>query len=280
MWRVFSPGPTPMKHCLPYPYPQTVPACGRASGSAGARACRASAWVALVLCLVCSWSSRAGAIGPVTPGVEYGRLLAEYAGPGGIDYGRLHASLRGRQRLAKLVASLERMADDAPLADWLNAYNLIVIKAVIDHYPMASVKEVPGFFDGLKFQVAGKQRSLDDIENRVIRPRFQDARIHFALNCAARSCPVLAKRPFRQARLDATLDRLVRSALRSPQHLRRVGDQLQVSALFFWFAKDFQRDAGSVMAWIARHAPAKSLQGLPAQVALEQIDYDWALAQR
>lgn len=206
-------------------------------------------------------------------------VLRAHARGGGVDYGALKSDAEAMRRLEAFVAAVADMPASAPLADWLNAYNALVVKAVVDAYPIDSVKDVPGFFDRRRHRVAGASRTLDDVENRVIRPRFRDARVHFALNCAARSCPALRPRAFRAGNVDRALDDLARRAVARPRHVRRADDGgFAVSEIFFWFRRDFVRDAGSVTAWIARHGVDDI--GRVDDDDLARIPYDWRLNDR
>ena len=77
------------------------------------------------------------------------------------------------------------------LTFWINAYNALAIKGVLDNYPLKRVMDVEGFFDKVKYDIAGVEYTLNDIEKRVIRPTFGDLRIYFTLVCASVSCPNL-----------------------------------------------------------------------------------------
>ncbi len=202
-------------------------------------------------------------------------VLRAHARRGGMDYAALKADDASMAKLDAFLSDVARMPESAGLADWLNAYNAIVVKSVLDAYPLRSVRSVDGFFDEKRHRVAGAMRTLDDIENRIIRPRFHDARVHFALNCAAKSCPALHGRAFRQASLDRTLDGLVRRALRSRRHVR-VGDgELKVSEIFHWFEEDFVRDGGSIRGWLT--SKGVDLSSVPASAEVGRIRYDWRL---
>lgn len=120
-------------------------------------------------------------------------ILRAHVARGQVDYAAI-----SKERKAALGAYLKMIAGAKPealdsadrLAFYLNAYNALVIKAVVDRWPqISSVRKIDGFFDRLSYQVGGRQLTLNQLENRVIRPTFKDPRIHFALVCAARSCP-------------------------------------------------------------------------------------------
>jgi hypothetical protein len=155
------------------------------------------------------------------------------------------------------------------------------VKAIVDRYPIRSVRDVGGFFDRARHRVAGGQRTLDEMENRIIRVRYPDARVHAALNCGAASCPALHGRAFRQASLNATLDRLARAFVASNNHVRVQNGAIQASMLFNWFRADFERDGGgSVLAWMRRYDQGNKLRGLPDTVTITHRNYSWALNHR
>lgn len=206
------------------------------------------------------------------------RVLKAHVRDGRVDYRALSADTAARRDLAAFLEAAASMDASAPLSAWLNVYNALVIQLVLERYPIASVMKVPGFFKELKRTVAGKPRTLDAIEHDIIRKRFRDARVHFALNCGAASCPPLSPDVFREASLDAQLDALARAAVADPRHVELKGGKLYLSALFFWFEEDFARDAGSVVGWIERYAPEGPLEHLPEDIPRVQKDYDWQLA--
>jgi len=209
----------------------------------------------------------------------YELVLARHAKPSGFDYAGLARDPEALAKLASFVAWVGKMPQDAPLADWLNAYNALVVSSVMSKRPLASVMDDKGFFSATKHQVAGQARTLDEVENQIVRPRFHDARVHFALNCAARSCPTLHDRAFRSESLDRTLNALTRSGVQDERHVRVTGSELELSALFFWFEADFSRDAGSVRAFLRRYAAAGVAAQISDTVPLKQREYDWALNQ-
>jgi hypothetical protein len=137
---------------------------------------------------------------------------------GGVDYAGLALQRDGLDRYVTALASCSPRScpDRFPtrgdrLAYWINAYNAFVLRGVLDALPIVSVADVEGSLDGFfrqqRFVAGGDSLSLDDIENRIIRPTFRDPRIHFAVNCGAASCPALDRRAYRAADLEAHLER-------------------------------------------------------------------------
>jgi hypothetical protein len=142
---------------------------------------------------------------------------------------------------------------ESKLAYWINAYNAAVIKTVLTHYPISSVKDIKppfpffflsnksGFFVFHRVTFGGRTTNLYYLENGLIRERFIEPRVHFALNCAARSCPRLPKGAFTAEHLDEELDRVTRKFLAEERNLR-IDDQektLLLSSIFKWYQDDF-----------------------------------------
>jgi len=161
------------------------------------------------------------------------------------------------------------------LAYWLNAYNALVTKGVADAYPTKGVRHLGADFAFFKraVYVAGNRRvSLDNIEHDTIRKRFAEPRIHFALVCAAVSCPRLDRDAFLPATLDAHLDRLTRQFLSERRNLLidAAHNRITLSSLFKWYGADFQ----SVPAFLAHYVPAVASLRNPR---LRYFEYDWSI---
>ncbi len=176
-------------------------------------------------------------------------------------------------------------------AFFINAYNAFTIKLVVDNYPLASMKDLEtseGSAWDRKFipfeKLEGKTLSLNDIEHEILRKRFPDARIHFALNCAAVSCPVLMPKAFAAERLGAQLKTQTRKFLSNPENNRYDPEsrKLHVSKLFEWYKVDFVESAGSIAAYVASFLPEEH-QGIalsPDDVKIVFVGYDWSLNAR
>jgi len=206
------------------------------------------------------------------------KVLHQHVKSAGVDYAALKADAASVRRLQAFLQASADMPETASLAHWLNVYNARVLQLVVEHYPLDSVRAVPGFFDRRTLVVAKTPRTLDALENEVIRARFEDARVHVALHCAAVSCPPLSPTPFTPETLDATLDRLARATVASPRHVRLAHGVLHHSKIFEWFEADFVRDAGSVLAWIKRYSKDPAIRALPKDTPGVAVPYDWALA--
>ncbi len=162
------------------------------------------------------------------------------------------------------------------LAFYINAYNLLAMKMVADHWPVDSIKDAGSLFRSVWNKPAGiimgKSMTLDEIENGILRP-MREPGIHFAIVCASISCPDLRKAAYRANRLERQLDDQTRLFLDNPgKGLALRHGALYLSRIFDWFEDDFAARDG-VTAFIRRHHPA-----LPAgQPDIEYFDYDWSV---
>ena len=213
-------------------------------------------------------------------------LLWRFVEAGAVDYEGLHAE---RQTLATYVANLaevdvERLGSaKAQLAFWINAYNACVVQAILDRYPVKSVKDIPGFFDKQRHRVAGKSLTLNQIEEQG--RLLKDWRIHMAVVCAASSCPPLRSEAYVADRLDEQLADQARQFLADPSRGLRVdrdGEVLWVSKIFKWYATDFVSTgpltAQALLPVIAVYLDPSVAQTIREQrLTLKVFDYDWAL---
>jgi hypothetical protein len=210
-----------------------------------------------------------------------------------VDYAALKRD--GLPALEAYLRSLEAVDTTAyatwtrheQLAFWLNAYNAYMWKVVAENHPLKSVRDIGKVaFSAFKrpfIPLAALERrvlSLDDIEHQIVRKRFSEPRIHFALVCAARSCPALRGEAYRAADLDRQLDEDGRAFL--ADSARNQFDPktrtLRLSEIFKWFRGDFEAAAGNLLAFVARYVVAATAAALKAPgVALEFLPYDWSL---
>jgi len=221
---------------------------------------------------------------PVFTHAAFDTVLAAVLHDGRVDYGSLARDPGALRRY--LVATESADPDTWPrheqIAFWVNAYNARVLDGVIRRPGLRSVLDVGkvlgiptlGFFRERR-RTAGAARSLNDIEHDILRRRYEEPRVHFVLNCASGGCPVLPAHPLTGATLEDDLARATRRFLADTtrNHLES-GGPLELSAIFKWYADDFRRSAGSVTAWIARHAPWADVD--PTR-PVRYLPYDWSL---
>ena len=149
-------------------------------------------------------------------------------------------------RLAGLPISAYNRAEQ--LAYWINLYNALVVRLVVDHYPIASIRDIgsrrlrpgaagPGARSWSRSRAA--PISLSDIEHRILRPIWRDPRVHYALACGAVSCPNLQPEPFYADQLERQLSEAAMAYVNDPRCIRIEGDQLGLSSLYRWYREDF-----------------------------------------
>ena len=181
------------------------------------------------------------------------------------------------------VANPTELSYNAQLVFWVNAYNALVIKGVIDHYPTTSVRKVKwfnGFFSRLKFQVAGKTWTLNQIEHGIIRTEFADPRVHFVLVCASTSCPPLGNRAFSAETIEEDLETATFNFVQNPEQVRidRAKRRVYLSKIFKWYDDDFEIGYDGVADFLADYLPPEDAEFVLATgVKFQHLDYDWTL---
>jgi hypothetical protein len=218
-------------------------------------------------------------------------LRARVTAEGRVDYDAFARSAEFRSYLNGLAGvSLEGQGEKDRLAFWLNAYNAFTIEQVNAHRERASIRNVRTSLDGQPIdgpwsermvRAAGRTLTLDEVEHQVIRKEFREPRIHFALVCAAVSCPPLRREAYAGARLDEQLDDQARRFLRTPA-LNRVDAASRtafLSPLFGWYREDFGGTDAALGQFLARYFPAGPEKALLESGRFERREtaYDWAL---
>jgi hypothetical protein len=204
---------------------------------------------------------------------SYARLLDTYVGRDGrVDYRKLVENQSDLDDFYSLIAAYspdshpQLFADrNSQLAYWINSYNCTVIKGVVQYYPINSVADIPppallfffprksGFFFFQRLTYGGAGTSLYHLENSVIRGRYSDPRVHFALNCASRSCPQLPDVPFYPETLDEQLNQEAVKFINSTDNVRYDAEDniLHISSIFNWYEDDF-------LSWLAHKYPMQT----------------------
>jgi len=237
----------------------------------------------LVLTLLLPASAWAGPAAVEPLYARYDSLLRRHVHGLGVDYEAWHDDAADRKALDEVIEGLADLdpapwAHDESVAYWINLYNAATLRLVLEHYPLDSIKDIGSLFSAGPWsrkvvRVAGRDLSLDEIEKKILLPLARDARVHFAVNCASVGCPPLRDRAWRGQALDEQLDRATRFALHRPRWLRIDGDTVFLTKIFDWYEKDFERDAGSVRAFLARYRDDLP----PGDYSIEIMDYDWDL---
>jgi hypothetical protein len=207
--------------------------------------------------------------GGVTTSVQYSELVTNTV--------QLNEVL---QSLSKVTQSeFDSWSQQQQIAFLVNAYNAFTWKLIVDHHPVTSIKKIGGWRNQWKmdfFELLGKPRNLDWIEHSVLRKKYKEPRIHFALNCASISCPPLRQQAYTAQNLEEQFQNQTILFLRNPQETKIdvQNKTIKVSKLFDWFAKDFGENTQEVIAWISQYLPTTvSIKDFE----LQYTNYDWNL---
>jgi hypothetical protein len=221
------------------------------------------------------------------------RFLTKYqvSGIGGVNrmaYGRV--APKDKKALSAYVKRLEgvpvsKLSRNEQRAFWINLYNALVARLIIDHYPVKSILDInisPGLFSegpwGVPLvKVEGEDISLDDIEHRILRPAWNDERVHYALNCAALGCPNLQDEAYTAKNTNRLLEKAARDYINDPRGVGFSGSRLIVSSIYKWYVKDFGDNEASVISHFRRYAGPVLRGKLEGSSSIDEYAYDWSL---
>jgi len=190
-------------------------------------------------------------------------------------------------RLAAMPISRYNRAEQR--AYWINLHNALTIQLILKHYPVESILDIDlsgGFFDSLFGDGPWRRKlvaieevpvSLDDIVNRILRPIWDDPRLHYGLNRAALGSPNLQAQAFTAANTDALLEAGARAYVNHPRAVEIVDGELVVSSLYLWYEEDFGGDEVSVIAHLRRFAGGELSRALLGRTDIDDDRFDWAL---
>jgi hypothetical protein len=240
---------------------------------------------------------------------DFDRVLHRFVDEQGrVDYTALKNDPRDLERYYLLLSTYSPDShpvlfpiESSKLAYWLNAYNATVIKTVLAHYPISSVEDIKpplpllflpsksGFFLLQRVTFGGKTTNLYFLEHRVIRRRFADPRVHFALNCASRGCPRLPRQAFTAEHLDEQLDHAVRQFLAEERNftINHQEKTVSLSSIFDWYENDFLSwyqnqfpgQKATLLNYVALYVSPEKAGELKwaASYDVRFIPYDWRL---
>lgn len=221
------------------------------------------------------------------------RVVSEHAVAGGVDYAALKADRGDLDAFLACVRRIDpaRLPEPERVAFLSNAYNALVIDAVLERYPgIRSVREVDGFFDEEKHVVGGREMTLDEVEAAALEI---DPRVHFTVVCASEGCPDLLDEAYTGAEIEQQLRRQTRRFLADREKgLRydREANELHLSSIFKWYAGDFTGGStvvaffarGGVLDWVIEHLPDRRLAAEldDRRPSVKYLDYEWSLNDR
>lgn len=235
---------------------------------------------ALITLLLTSAALAAGLPDPA----PFNAVLEARAKKGGLDY--RGATGQDKKRLAAYLANLgdakpAEMSPEEKKAFFINAYNVMAIDVVLEHYPLKSIMDIDGAFKKIKRRIGGESLTLDEIENKL--RALKDPRFHFAIVCASESCPPLAQRAYTADGLSSVLEKQGRDFVNDSRRnvIDRAGNRVALSKIFDWNRKEFEKEAGSIVKYVSKFAKDPATASWLAGYAKEPefLEYDWKLNQ-
>jgi hypothetical protein len=203
-------------------------------------------------------------------------FFKEYVKGGKVNY---KAIKENPAQLEKMLASTNSITVDKSDANtyqayWINIYNLTVIQGIIKKYPVKSPLDINGFFDKTKYSVGGKKITINDIENKLLRGQFNDARFHFVLVCAGLGCPPIIAEAYMPTTLDKQLERQTRIALNNDNFIKVNGKKkrVQLSEIMKWYKEDFTQN-GNEIDFINKYREEK----ITEKSKISYYSYNWKL---
>jgi hypothetical protein len=229
---------------------------------------------------------------------------------GMVNYKQLKAEPQQLQNFVAAIAALdpntyEKWSEKEQIAFWLNAYNGLTLKVLIDNYPIKSsffrsrvypknsIRQIAGVWDRITFNLMSRKLTLGQIEHEILRKKFDEPRIHVAMVCAAMSCPPLRNEPYIGQKLGKQLADQSRQFLTNPRSFRadRQKKVLYISPILKWFAEDFvnkhapeknigrhNRKTSAVLNFIAAYLPKSEADFvLEGNFKIKYLKYDWLL---
>jgi hypothetical protein len=209
--------------------------------------------------------------------VKADQFFRRYVMDGKVSYAAVKSNFKDVESLYQQVGdmNLDGASREVRKAFYINAYNVIVIYSVVKHMPLKSPMDHPGFFDKVSHRVAGEVLTLNGLEVEKLLKPYKDARIHFVLVCAAKSCPPLPSFAYMPDKLDEQLTVRTKLSLNNDSWLRvnNAQKKIEVSRIFEWYAGDFKSGGGSIVEWINNYRDEK----IPMEYTVAYYAYDWGL---
>ncbi len=204
------------------------------------------------------------------------QLLSSHVTSGMVDYKSIKkdpTNLNQALRALKKI-NLEDLSLLEKEAVWINAYNIFVIKGIVEAYPVNSVNDIPDFFDARSYTLGNQKVSLNQLEKEILFKEIWDERLHFALVCGAVGCPPLSKRAFTEANTQIMLQRLTKRAINNPSlvQIDMHEKKVIVSKIFEWYKSDFTKNQ-SLIEYLNQYRDQK----IPDGFAVAYQEYDWNL---
>ena len=215
---------------------------------------------------------------PTESSAPVGINLMEYGGVSKIDYDLLKIYLTTLEGIS--ISSFSRTEQRA---FWINLYNAATVNLILEHYPVESITNISfsffsfGPWDEELLTIEGEELSLNDIEHRILRPIWQDPRIHYALNCASIGCPNLQPIAFTAKNTDSLLETGASEYINHPRGAKKEDKKLWLSKIFEWYQDDYGGNEAGVLIHIQKYAKENLANSLYEDELEIEYHYDWRL---
>ena len=191
------------------------------------------------------------------------------------------AQKKGKNELHNYLKALRhvevlKLNRNEQIAYWINLYNALAVRLVLEFYPIVSIRDIDGAWDRKLIRIDGDKLSLNDIEHRILRPIWGDPRIHYSINYAALGCPNLAQQAYTGQDVEGMLVRAARDYVSHPRGVSLKDKKLVLSKIYSWYGDDFGGKKG-----IRHHLISYSSSALETKLMLSdgiaEYVYDWKL---
>ncbi|WP_282041386.1 DUF547 domain-containing protein [Winogradskyella flava] len=203
-------------------------------------------------------------------------FLGTHVKNGKVDYKTIHKDQSDLDEILKIAEKISIKASDGNSyqAFWINAYNVSVIKGIVDNYPTNSPLDNTAFFDKTTYNLGGKSITLNDVEHKLLRAKFKDARFHFVLVCGAIGCPPLINEAYMPNTLDEQLETQTKKALNgSFLRVNEKKKKVEVSEIMKWYEDDFTMNGMTKIDFINKYRTEQ----IPDNYKLSYFSYNWTL---
>ncbi len=238
----------------------------------------------IILCLLLSLWGVKDALAWDHTYTDYDRFLKKEVRDGKINYAGIK---KDPHELEAFIQKVERLTEDElkgfpssqAIAFWINVYNAFTVKLILEHYPVKSIRDIESPWKRKFIKTAGRTLSLDEIENEILRSKFNEPRIHFALVCAAQSCPELRPFAYRADQLEKQLEEsgslFIRDTTRNkviPDHENRIF----LSQVFEWYGQDFRKSGKTLLDYLQKLGKIQ----FERSPQIGYLSYSWELNER
>ncbi len=233
-------------------------------------------WSTLVLAICLSFNSSAQTIKNELIDFTHKTdafLKAYVTKDGYVKYDAIKAKPTTLQALVNKIEQLEfkALSGNDQKAALINAYNILVIKSIVDKYPVKSPMDIDGFFDKRKFMISRSYMTLNELEKEFLYKNHPDPRLHFVLVCGANGCPDIANFAYVPTLLEEQLEKQTRRAINNPEFIQMTERGIELSEIFNWYQKDFVKDGTNLLDWINKYRLTPFNKDIP----VTYYEYDW-----